>query len=99
MEDRDPSPADRDGSHDAALEAALERFEEAQESRDRQEQLTARLALCLALIDAGWVPPQVVRDQMDRDERALRRLRHADVVDLRDVLDLTGWRWPRARQG
>ena len=75
-----------------ALEAAFERYVEAQQGADRQERLIARLGLCLALIDTGWEPPAAVRDQMDRDERALRRLRHAEVVDLRDVLDLTGWR-------
>ena len=72
----------------AGLEAAFARYETSLDCRDRAEQLTARLGLCLALIDTGWTPSAVVRDQMERDQRALRRLRD-DVVDLRDVLDLT----------
>lgn len=76
----------------AALEDVFTRYEEAQSARDRQEQLTARLALCVALIDSGWEPPTAVREQMDRDERALRRLRYTEVVDLRDVLERSGWR-------
>ena len=85
MEDRDPSFA--------ALEKAFARYEQAQSGRDREEQLRTRLALCVVLLDSGWEAPPAVREQMDRDERALRRLRHSDVVDLRDASDRTGWRW------
>lgn len=79
------------------LRAAYERYEAAQGKHDRQELVSARLALCVTLLDTGWTPPETVREQMRRDEKTLRRLRDTDTVDLTDVLDLPVPRWRELR--
>ena len=71
-----------------ALKEAYARYEAAQEVADREELVTARLSLCLALMDTGWSPPEAVQEQMHRDEKTLRRLRDVDAIDLTDVLRL-----------
>jgi hypothetical protein len=74
---------------DRALREAYARYEAAQEGRDRKEVVTARLNLCLELIATGWQAPEPVREQMQRDEKTLRRLK--DSSD--DVLGLPAQRW------
>jgi hypothetical protein len=79
------------------LTHAYARFEAAQERHDRQELVTARLALCLALLETGWSAPDSVKEQMRRDEKTLRRLRDSDQDDLTIVLDLPAQRWRELR--
>lgn len=79
------------------LRRAYARYDAAQQGHDRQELVTSRLALCLALMETGWVAPEPVREQMHRDEKTLRRLRDADTIDLSDVLDLPAQRWRELR--
>lgn len=81
-----PTPAP-----DRALRDAYARYEAAQEGRNRQELVTARLALCAELIATGWEAPEAVREQMQRDEKTLRRLRESDGTE--DVLGLPAQRW------
>lgn len=71
-----------------ALRAAYTRYEAAQ-AADRETRTAARLALCLALMHTGWAAPAAVREQMQRDQKTLRRLRDIDTIDLTGVLDLT----------
>ena len=81
----------------AALTRAYERYDAAQVRADRQELVTSRLALCLALLETGWTAPDSVQEQMRRDEKTLRRLRDADGDDVSDVLDLPALRWRELR--
>jgi hypothetical protein len=74
---------------DRALREAYARYEAAQEGTNRQELVTTRLALCVELIATGWEAPEPVREQMQRDEKTLRRLK--DSSD--DVLGLPDQRW------
>jgi hypothetical protein len=74
---------------DRALRDAYARYETAQEGTDRQELVTARLALCAELLATGWEAPEAVREQMVRDEKTLRRLRDSSE----DVLGLPSQRW------
>lgn len=73
---------------DDALRVAYARYEAAVEGVGREELVTARLALCVALVDTGWTPPEAVQEQMRRDEKTLRRLRDVDTVDLTATLRL-----------
>ena len=66
------------------LKAAYERYEVALAEADREELVTARLALCAALVGTGWSAPEAVQEQMRRDEKTLRRLRDVDTIDLTD---------------
>lgn len=79
------------------LRAAYERYQAAEGGRDREELVTSRLALCLALMETGWTPPEQVREQMRRDEKTLRRLRDSDSGEGGDVLDLPVPRWRELR--
>ena len=67
---------------DDRLRAAYERYELAQQFGDREELVTARRALCIALMATGWEAPEQVREQIRRDEQTLRRLREYDTIDL-----------------
>ena len=81
-----PDPSQR-------LASAYERFEIAREFGDREEQVTTRRALCLALKATGWDAPEPVREQMHRDEQTLRRLREYDTIDLTDSPGGPSRRW------
>lgn len=74
---------------DLALRAAYARYEAASERADREELVTARLSLCSALVATGWDAPEPVQEQMQRDEKTLRRLREVDsTIDLTTALRL-----------
>jgi hypothetical protein len=66
------------------LRSAYDRYALAQQHGDREEIVTARRALCLALTAAGWEAPDPVREQISRDAQILRRLREYDTIDLTD---------------
>ena len=84
-----PTPPGNDGPvPDDLLKAAYARYEAAQERTDREELVTARLALCAALVGTGWSPPEAVQEQVRRDEKTLRRLRDVDTIDLTDAARL-----------
>ncbi len=68
------------------LRAAHERYEAALGGHDRHELATARLALCVTLLETGWTAPAAVQEQMRRDERTLRRRREDGPLDLTAVL-------------
>ena len=67
------------------LRQAYERYDAALPHGDRQELVTSRLALCLALLESGWLPPDAVQEQITRDEKTLRRLHDADPVHTIDL--------------
>lgn len=68
---------------DDALRTAYERYEAAQGKADREELVIARLALCKSLVATGWEAPEAVLEQVQRDEKTLRRLRDVDsTIDL-----------------
>jgi hypothetical protein len=52
--------------------AAFEAYESAMTSGVRTQRLDARIQLCLVLQAHGWVAPQVVQSQIDRDLHELR---------------------------
>lgn len=85
----DSQPGHDQAVPDVALRSAYARYEAAQETGDREELVTARLALCSALVATGWEAPEAVQEQMHRDEKTLRRLRDVDsTIDLTASLRL-----------
>ena len=80
------------------LRAAYDRYEHAQGHGDREELVTARRGLCLALMQTGWQAPAAVLEQMERDEQTLRRLREYDVIDLTDAPGGPSRRWDELAQ-
>lgn len=84
-------PTEQEGER---LAAAYARYERALAQEDPGERAAARLTLCRLLAATGWAVPEDVRDQMRRDERALRLLAEQAGTTLPDLLRAPSHRSP-----
>ena len=81
------------------LDAAYSQYDAAMMRRDRAEVAAARLRLIQVLVDTGWEAPDEVRDQVLRDQKALRRAAEAQAEVALDVVRPPTHRQPPRRRG
>ena len=74
-------------------------YQAAMMRRDRYEVAAARLRLIRVLVETGWNGPPEVRDQVLRDEKALRRQAELGADPFADLVrPPTHWQPPAQRR-